>query len=190
MQAGVNLVCNEATGLYVYMGDSMITEMSSQTPNLYINDSQHKSINLLHASSPTPLPSVSRMAAILEEHSIEVPKWVECKKFKCTAPTIDCCCHCVLYNQPDFANVESNLEKACRECGVPRLYQFYPESSCEDNLKRNAIECLDSVPLESICRAYCKGLNGRQAAWAARKYKGHWILPETVMNDLEKANIS
>ncbi|KAE9386279.1 hypothetical protein BT96DRAFT_1086592 [Gymnopus androsaceus JB14] len=135
------------------------------------------------------------MAAILKERSIEVPKRAECKKFKCTAPAIDCCCHRVLYNQLDFANVESIL--ACREHGVPViLYRFYPESSREDDLKRNAIECLDSVPLDFFNRAhkfidaYRKGLNGWQAAWAARKYKGHQILPDTVMDDLEKANIS
>jgi hypothetical protein len=38
--------------------------------------------------------------------------------------------------------------------------------------------------------AYMKGLNGRQAAWAARKYKGHRVLPETLMNDLEKAKMA
>jgi len=37
--------------------------------------------------------------------------------------------------------------------------------------------------------AYMKGLNGQQAAWAARKYKGHCVLPESLMDDLEKANI-
>jgi len=37
--------------------------------------------------------------------------------------------------------------------------------------------------------AYMKGLNGWQAAWAARKYKGHRVLPESLMDDLDKANI-
>jgi len=37
--------------------------------------------------------------------------------------------------------------------------------------------------------AYMKGLNSWQAAWAARKYKGHRVLPESLMDDLEKANI-
>jgi len=37
--------------------------------------------------------------------------------------------------------------------------------------------------------AYMKGLNGQQAAWAARKYQGHRVLPESLMDDLEKANI-
>jgi len=37
--------------------------------------------------------------------------------------------------------------------------------------------------------AYMKGLNGWQAALAVRKYKGHHVLPESLMDDLEKANI-
>jgi hypothetical protein len=37
--------------------------------------------------------------------------------------------------------------------------------------------------------AYSKGLNGQQAAWAAKRYRGHRILPETLMDDLEKAQL-
>jgi len=37
--------------------------------------------------------------------------------------------------------------------------------------------------------AYRRGLNGRQAAWAARKYRGHRMIPETIMDDLDKAGI-
>ncbi|KAF9489611.1 hypothetical protein BDN71DRAFT_1344997, partial [Pleurotus eryngii] len=32
--------------------------------------------------------------------------------------------------------------------------------------------------------AYHMGLNGQQAAWAAKKHQGHHILPESIMNDL------
>ena len=35
--------------------------------------------------------------------------------------------------------------------------------------------------------AYIKGLNGAQAAWAARKYHGHRILPENLLRELEVA---
>lgn len=38
--------------------------------------------------------------------------------------------------------------------------------------------------------AYGKGLNGQQAAWAARKYRGHRVLPESLMDDLEQAKLS
>jgi hypothetical protein len=37
--------------------------------------------------------------------------------------------------------------------------------------------------------AYGKGLNGRQAAWAARKYRGHRVLSASILNELEKARI-
>ncbi|THV03682.1 hypothetical protein K435DRAFT_650844 [Dendrothele bispora CBS 962.96] len=38
--------------------------------------------------------------------------------------------------------------------------------------------------------AYSQGLNGRQAAWATHKYKGHRILPESLMNDMEQENVA
>jgi hypothetical protein len=38
--------------------------------------------------------------------------------------------------------------------------------------------------------AYRKGLNGQQAAWAAKKYRGHRVIPASIMADLDKANIS
>ena len=38
--------------------------------------------------------------------------------------------------------------------------------------------------------AYIKGLNGHQAAWAARKYKGHRVLPDSLMDDPQKAKIT
>jgi hypothetical protein len=36
---------------------------------------------------------------------------------------------------------------------------------------------------------YDEGLNGRRAAWAARKYRGHWVIPQSIMDELEKAGI-
>ena len=37
--------------------------------------------------------------------------------------------------------------------------------------------------------AYEKGLSGKQAAWASKKYRGHRVLPETILNELENAKI-
>jgi hypothetical protein len=33
-------------------------------------------------------------------------------------------------------------------------------------------------------------LNGKQAAWASKKYRGHRVLPESIMRDLEEAKIT
>jgi hypothetical protein len=37
--------------------------------------------------------------------------------------------------------------------------------------------------------AYEKGLNGKQAAWASRKYRGHRVLPDNLLDELEKENL-
>jgi hypothetical protein len=37
--------------------------------------------------------------------------------------------------------------------------------------------------------AYEKELNEKQAAWASKKYWGHWVLPESIMMELDKANV-
>jgi len=74
-----------------------------------------------------------------------------------------------------------------------------PESSQVDVLQRNALAALEMIPLTAMHRfanrssrfmdAYSKGLNGRQAAWAARKYRGHRVLPVGIMDELEKAHV-
>lgn len=35
--------------------------------------------------------------------------------------------------------------------------------------------------------AYKRGLNGTQASWANRKFHGHRVLPNSIMEDLDKA---
>ncbi|KAG2357456.1 hypothetical protein BDR07DRAFT_1420313, partial [Suillus spraguei] len=32
--------------------------------------------------------------------------------------------------------------------------------------------------------AYEKGLNGKQAAWASKRYRGHRVLPDSILRDL------
>jgi len=36
--------------------------------------------------------------------------------------------------------------------------------------------------------AYAKGLNGKQAMWAAKKYHGYWVLPEGILNEFHRAH--
>jgi hypothetical protein len=37
--------------------------------------------------------------------------------------------------------------------------------------------------------AYRKGLNGKQAAWANKKYRGHRMLPQGIMEELEAVGL-
>ncbi|KIK48805.1 hypothetical protein CY34DRAFT_20711 [Suillus luteus UH-Slu-Lm8-n1] len=127
----------------------------------------------------------------------------------------------MLYNEPDFVGVKSQLKLACEARGFcaiffpkfhcelnfieqcwgysKRIYHKLPMSSKEVDLKRNVLQSLDLVPLLAICRfstrslrfmdAYIKGLDGKQAAWASKKYHGHQTLPETIMRDLTDAGL-
>jgi hypothetical protein len=96
----------------------------------------------------------------------------------------------------------------------------FPASSKEADLERNVLTALDSVPLVVMWRsvsplsfqcsshnlfnishsfatrahrivdAYAKGLQGKGAAWAAKKYRGHRVLPESILaefDNLDKA---
>jgi hypothetical protein len=36
---------------------------------------------------------------------------------------------------------------------------------------------------------YQRGLNGKQAAWANKKYHGHCMLPESILGELDAAEI-
>ncbi|KAF8977799.1 hypothetical protein BDQ17DRAFT_1440438 [Cyathus striatus] len=118
------------------------------------------------------------MAVILEEQGYDDMSKVpaQCKQFKC-APAIPdtpqhCCCHQILYNEPDFVNVESNLETLCKDLGArvlflpkfycelnfieqcwgyaKRVYRLNPESSHEDVLEKNALAALESIPLQTM----------------------------------------
>ena len=80
------------------------------------------------------------------------------------------------------------------------MYRLNPKSSREDVLERNALQALETIPLPTMRQfanrsnwfmdAYSHGLNRSQAAWAARKYRGHRVLPSRIMEELEKANIA
>ncbi|KAF8222796.1 hypothetical protein L208DRAFT_1320567, partial [Tricholoma matsutake] len=69
----------------------------------------------------------------------------------------------------------------------------------EANLEANLVSALESISVETMHQyarcshkfmdAYYHGLDGKQAAWAAHKYRGHRVLPECLMNDLEKAKL-
>ncbi|PBK83278.1 hypothetical protein ARMGADRAFT_1048481 [Armillaria gallica] len=79
-----------------------------------------------------------------------------------------------------------------------RLYRLCPTSTKEDDLERNMLQSLDAVPLKSMRKfatrsnrfmdAYRKGLNGRKAAWAGKKYHGHRVLPENILEEFDQAH--
>ena len=69
------------------------------------------------------------MVVILEEQGFaEVQNLhVECPKFKCPLNAQNCCCHQLLYNELDFANVKTILETTCQaqNCDIFFLPKFH-----------------------------------------------------------------
>ncbi|KAG2141966.1 hypothetical protein DEU56DRAFT_870755 [Suillus clintonianus] len=155
---------------------------------------------------------------LVERGYADAPKLrAECKEFKCPGDRTDCCCHRLMYSQPDFNAVESHLESSCRARGfdviflpkfhcelnfieqcwgfAKRLYRMKDQLSSEVVLEHNVIRSLDAMPIQSMRRfanrslrfidAYQKGLNGVQAAWAIKKYRGHRVLPESIMREFD-----
>jgi hypothetical protein len=109
------------------------------------------------------------MAVILEEHGFANASKIhaKCKGFKCEPSATDCCCHWLLYSQPDFAQVSTILEAIFNSHGfqvkllpkfhcelyfiqqcwgyAKQLYHLNPESSCKDYLAKNAPAVLDDI---------------------------------------------
>jgi hypothetical protein len=60
---------------------------------------------------------------------------------------------------------------------------MFPPSSKEEDMERNMLEALEAVPIASMRRFACRsmrfadayfcGLDGADAAWANKKYRGH-----------------
>ena len=79
------------------------------------------------------------------------------------------------------------------------VYRTYPPSSSKEDLEANTVRSLESIPLQMMRKfatrsrrfidAYDRGLDGKQAAWAARKYRGHRVLPQNILEELGKEGL-
>ncbi|KAG1757891.1 hypothetical protein EDB19DRAFT_1659622 [Suillus lakei] len=65
-----------------------------------------------------------------------------------------------------------------------RVYRQMPPSSMEEDLARNLVDALESVTVEQM-----QNLTGKQAAWASKKYRGHRVLPYSILAELEKTGL-
>jgi hypothetical protein len=56
---------------------------------------------------------------------------MQCEGFKCEAGKTDCCCHRLLFTQPDFENQKSHLQEFITAQG--HICDFYPKYHCKLN---------------------------------------------------------
>jgi hypothetical protein len=116
------------------------------------------------------------MTKILLERGLikEAQLNAQCGKFQCAPNATACCQRRVLYNQPDFVNQDSSLEIACKARGFEvmflpkfhcelnfieqcwghskRIYRQYTASTKEEDLEKNLLSVLESVPTETMQR--------------------------------------
>ena len=98
----------------------------------------------------------------------------QCPKFKCAPGQTNCCCHQILFNQPDFVAQKLELEELVESHGywmifypkfhcevsfieqcwgfAKRVYREFPASLAEADLEKNVILTLNAVPLDSMRR--------------------------------------
>ncbi|KAH9893895.1 uncharacterized protein BXZ73DRAFT_95263 [Epithele typhae] len=76
-------------------------------------------------------------------------------------------------------------------CAGKQTYRDFPPSSSKADLEQNLLASLEQVDILKIRRytncafrfmeAYCSGLTGTGATWAAKKYSGHHTLPHDIL---------
>jgi hypothetical protein len=81
------------------------------------------------------------MKNILEERGFTdiASKRAECPNFKCVDPNASCCCHRILFNQPDFTGQKPAIVELIESQG--HLVFFYPKFHCELNFIEQCWGC-------------------------------------------------
>ncbi|RIA90689.1 hypothetical protein C1645_823067 [Glomus cerebriforme] len=93
----------------------------------------------------------------------------------------DCCARKILSLQPDFLAQKSQLQEEIEKCG--HKFIFYPKYHCELNyiemywVQQNDIH-------KNIAIIHGKGITGKMVEFAAKKYKSHHHVPDTIYNEI------
>ncbi|RPD65154.1 hypothetical protein L227DRAFT_583210 [Lentinus tigrinus ALCF2SS1-6] len=200
---GPEVTATDANGKPKYKSDGTLQKIRVQMGNGRLPDGSPQSLYFPegheHAGQFKGMAVILRERGLVKESQLKA----ECPKFQCTPDRTDCCCRRVLYNQLDFVEVESfhpelNPIEPCWG-RAKHTYRMLPPSSKDPELEANVLHSLGSVSIENICRyynrsaqfadGYLKGLNGKQAAWAGKRYRGHRVMPTTLLRDLEQAKL-
>lgn len=171
---GVEVTLRDDTGKPIYAPNGSICMHKIRTHGARFADGTPQ--DLYFPEGHRQAGKFKGMAVILEERGYGNMSKVlaQCKGFKCAPGATNCCCRRMLYNEPDFMNVESELEQVCRTEGfrvvflpkfhceinpieqcwghAKREYRLNPPSSEESALERNVVNALDSIKIEPMRR--------------------------------------
>ncbi|KAF9508871.1 hypothetical protein BS47DRAFT_1373595 [Hydnum rufescens UP504] len=136
-------------------------------------------------------------------------KGMVCTGFKCQKNSNGeygpWCCQCILFNEPDFANVPSLLSTLCTKNNIPaiflpnfspelnpieqcwgyakQIYCEFPPSSAINDVIKNAQKALASVPLECIQKLWNRSLH-YEDSWTSHHYHSHRALPPEATKEM------
>ncbi|KAF9441870.1 hypothetical protein P691DRAFT_799014 [Macrolepiota fuliginosa MF-IS2] len=124
------------------------------------------------------------MAVILEEQGFRDAGRIKamCKGFHCQLSKLENKCkekNIPVLFLPKFHCKLNPIEQCWGY--IKQVYHLCPLSTQED-LERNMVTALEAVPFTD---AYSKNLDGKQAAWAYKKFKGHQVIPEGIMHSFD-----
>jgi hypothetical protein len=124
-----NVICED--GKPVYGADGKLQKKKVQMTDGTFADGSSQA---LYFPEGHPQEGIFKgMAVILEERGFADASKLkaQCKDFKCAKGAASSCCHRILYTQPDFVDVKSNLEIICEARGFQVI--FLPKFHCEIN---------------------------------------------------------
>lgn len=171
----VEVNVTDENGKPVYSSDGKILKEKRRMGNATFNGVEQPLY--FPDDHPTHPGQFKGMAQILTKRGYDISrKKAQCaQKFAdCPKDATDCCCQRMLYNEPDFVAVESRLEAAAKAHGVkiiflPKFhcelnfieqcwgyakarYRLKPPSPKEEDLERNLLEAVNSVPIITMRR--------------------------------------
>ncbi|RDX40342.1 hypothetical protein OH76DRAFT_1366364 [Lentinus brumalis] len=129
---GVEVIMRDTSGQPVYASDGTTRKVKVHMHGAQFSDGRPQDL-YFPPDHPQHPGKFKGMACILQEQGYGDMSKVraECKGFKCPKDATRCCCRRMLFNEPDFANVESLLEAAYRARGYKVL--LLPKFHCELN---------------------------------------------------------
>ncbi|TFK87877.1 hypothetical protein K466DRAFT_490103 [Polyporus arcularius HHB13444] len=173
---GVETNVTGPDGKPVYRPDGKILKEKIRMRDARLPDGTPQSLYFTHGHPDAGV--FKGMAQLLEERGFHGARQLraECPGFKCPPLAERCCCRRLLYNQPDFREVETLVETHCHArgfeavflpkfhcelnpieqcwCVAKRTYWEFPPSSLEADLEQNMVKALNAVTVQHVRKFY------------------------------------
>ncbi|CAG8500594.1 9239_t:CDS:2 [Scutellospora calospora] len=193
---------DNATGYCAYSKDTLVTKNINLSPSskqpkmrstMYGDNIPQKMCFPEDYDDPNLCGKPKGLKQVLSERELWYDRMKLIYKGGCEEGRINCCARTTMVNQPDFRAQRKKLEEAIILAGHEVI--FYPKFHC---LKKTVPQALESVSLTKIRQytqkafrfidIYRKGLTGKVAEYAIKKYCSHRCISDTILNEIDVVN--